>query len=171
MIDIGASLAAQTVKNLPTMQETWVQSLGWEDSLEEGTATHSSILAWRILWAEEPGGLPSIGSQSRTRLTRLCVHTCMGQEDPLYKEMATHFSILARKKSHEQRTLVGYCQWGRKALNTTEQPSIAQHNLKLSYGTEISVCFGGVKVIVIYQFLLSRAEMTDGMLSHSFLSR
>ena len=44
------SLVAQLVKNLPAMQETWVQSLGWEDLLEKGTATHSSILAWRILW-------------------------------------------------------------------------------------------------------------------------
>ena len=44
------------------MQETWVRSLGWEDSLEEGMATHSSILAWRIPETEEPGGLPSIGS-------------------------------------------------------------------------------------------------------------
>jgi len=46
-----ASLVAQLVKNLPTMQETWVQSLGWEDPLEKGKATHSSILAWRIPWA------------------------------------------------------------------------------------------------------------------------
>ena len=45
-----ASLVAQLVKNLPAMQETWVQSLGWEDPLEKGKATHSSILAWRILW-------------------------------------------------------------------------------------------------------------------------
>ena len=45
-----ASLVAQLVKNPPAMQETWVQSLGWEDSLEEGKATHSSILAWRIPW-------------------------------------------------------------------------------------------------------------------------
>ena len=45
-----ASLVAQLVKNLPTMQETWVQSLGWEDPLEKGKATHSSILAWRIPW-------------------------------------------------------------------------------------------------------------------------
>ena len=45
-----ASLVAQLVKNLPTMQETWVRSLGWEDPLEKGTATHSSILAWRIPW-------------------------------------------------------------------------------------------------------------------------
>ena len=55
-----ASLVAQTVKNLPAMQETQVQSLGWEDPLEKGMATHSSILAWRILWAEEPGGLQSM---------------------------------------------------------------------------------------------------------------
>ena len=47
---------AQTVKNPPAMWETWVLSLGWEDSLEEGMATHSSILAWRIPWTEEPGG-------------------------------------------------------------------------------------------------------------------
>ena len=45
------------VKNLPAMQETWVRLLGWEDTLEEGMATHSSILAWRIPWTEEPGGL------------------------------------------------------------------------------------------------------------------
>ena len=47
-----ASLVAQMAKNLPTRQETWVQSLDWEDSLEKGTATHSSILAWRIAWTE-----------------------------------------------------------------------------------------------------------------------
>ena len=53
----------QLVKNLPAMQETQVQSLGWEDPLEKGMATHSSILAWRIPWTEEPGGLQSMGSQ------------------------------------------------------------------------------------------------------------
>ena len=53
----GASLVAQTVKNLPAMQETWVQSLGQEDPLEKGMAPHSSILAWKIPWTEEPGGL------------------------------------------------------------------------------------------------------------------
>ena len=51
------------VKNLPAMQETQVLSLCWEDLLEKGTATHSSILAWRIPWTEKPGGLPSMGSQ------------------------------------------------------------------------------------------------------------
>ena len=57
------SSVAQTVKNLPAMQETWVQSLGQEDPLEKGMATHSSVLAWRIPWTEEPGGLQSMGWQ------------------------------------------------------------------------------------------------------------
>ena len=51
------------VRNLPAMQETWVGSLGWEDPLEEEMATYSSILAWRVPWIEEPGGLQSTGSQ------------------------------------------------------------------------------------------------------------
>ena len=54
-----ASLVAQSVKNLLAMQETWVRFLGREDSLEKETATHSSVLAWRIPWTEEPGGLQS----------------------------------------------------------------------------------------------------------------
>ena len=55
------SLVAQTVKNLPAMRKTWVQSLGWEDLLEKEMATHSSILAWKIPWMEEPGRLQSMG--------------------------------------------------------------------------------------------------------------
>ena len=58
---IWASLVAQMVKNPPAVQETWVRSLGWEDPLEKEMATHSSILAWRIPWTEEPGGLQSMG--------------------------------------------------------------------------------------------------------------
>ena len=58
------SPVAQLVKNLPATRETWVPSLGWEDPWEEGMATHSSILAWRIPWTEEPGGLQFTGSQS-----------------------------------------------------------------------------------------------------------
>ena len=54
---------AQTVKNLPEMQKTWVLSLGQEDPLEKRMATHSSILAWRIAWTEDPGGLQSMGLQ------------------------------------------------------------------------------------------------------------
>ena len=58
-----ASLVAQTVKNPPAVPETWIRSLDREDSLEEGMATRSSILAWRITWTEEPGKLQSIVSQ------------------------------------------------------------------------------------------------------------
>ena len=53
---------AQTVQRLPTMWETWVQSLGWEEALEKEMATHSSTLAWKIPWMEEPGRLQSMGS-------------------------------------------------------------------------------------------------------------
>ena len=53
---------AQKLKRLPVVWETWVRSLGWEDPLEKEMATHSSILAWRIPWMEEPGGLQSMGS-------------------------------------------------------------------------------------------------------------
>ena len=55
---------AQMVKNLPAMQETWIQSLGLDDPLEKGMATHSSILAWRIPWTEEPSRLKSMVSQT-----------------------------------------------------------------------------------------------------------
>ena len=60
MIVLYASLVAQMVKRLPAVQETRVQSLGWEDPLEKEMATHSSILAWKIPWTEEPGGLQSM---------------------------------------------------------------------------------------------------------------
>ena len=60
---LRASLVAQRLKRLPAIQETWVRSLGWEDPLEKEMATHSSILAWRIPWMEEPGGLQSMGPQ------------------------------------------------------------------------------------------------------------
>ena len=58
---VRASLVAQTIKNLPAMQETGVRSLGWEDRLEKELAKHSSILAWKIPWTEEPGGLQCMG--------------------------------------------------------------------------------------------------------------
>ena len=65
----GASLVAQTVKNLPAMQETQVRSLGWEDPLDKEMATHSSLLAWRIPWTEEPGGLVHGVAKSWTQLS------------------------------------------------------------------------------------------------------
>ena len=66
---------AQTVKNLPAMWETQVRSLGQEDPMEKGMATHSSIHAWRIPWTEPPGGLQSVGSQ-RVRHDLVTKHVC-----------------------------------------------------------------------------------------------
>ena len=74
VMGIGDSPVAQQVKNLPAMQETRVRSLDWENPLEKGTATPSSILAWRIPWTEEPSGLQSMGSRSPTRVKRLSSH-------------------------------------------------------------------------------------------------
>ena len=71
---------AQMVKSLPAMQGTWIQSLGWEDPLEKGMATHSSILAWRILWTEEPGRPESMGLQS-VRHSGATLSICL---DPTY---------------------------------------------------------------------------------------
>ena len=68
MYVVGAFLVAQTIKNLPAMQETWVWSLGQEDSLKEGMATYSSFLAWKIHMDRGPGGLQSMRWQSQTRL-------------------------------------------------------------------------------------------------------
>ena len=84
--DSWASLVAQLVKNLPAMQETWVRSLGWEDPLEKGIATHSIILAWRIPWTEEPGGLQSTGSQkSQTGLSDFPFHFAVVRSPRFYR--------------------------------------------------------------------------------------
>ena len=72
----SCSLVAQRLKLLPAMRETWVRSLGREDPLEKEMATHSSILAWRIPWAEGPGGLQST-TKSRTQLSDLSLETTM----------------------------------------------------------------------------------------------
>ena len=69
---IRASLMAQMVKNLPAMQKTWVHPVGWEDPLEKGMATHSTVLAWRIPWIEEPGGHRV--AKHWTQLKRLSMH-------------------------------------------------------------------------------------------------
>ena len=96
------------VKKLPSMQETQVQSLGWEDPLEKGKTTHSSFLDWRIPWTEKPGRLQSMGLKEldRTELITLFHGVAMSQTQlndfiftfhfhSLEKEMATHSSVLA----------------------------------------------------------------------------
>ena len=89
------SPGGSAVKNSPVVQEPqelWVRFLGQEDPLEEGTATHSSILAWRIPWTEGPGGLQSMGSQSQTWLKRLRKHT---QRANTSRTLSTHRHCLS----------------------------------------------------------------------------
>ena len=74
---LRASLVAQTVKNLPAKQETQVWSLGWEDLLQKGMTTHSSILAWRISWTEEPGGPQSMGHKESDTIEQLTLISIM----------------------------------------------------------------------------------------------
>ena len=74
--DYWASLVAHLVKNLPAVQETWVRSPGWEDPLEKEMATHSSILAWKISWTEEPGGLQSMGHKEPGMIEQLTLTYC-----------------------------------------------------------------------------------------------
>ena len=88
---LRVSLVAQMVKHLPAMRETRVRSLGWEDPLEKEMATHSSILAWRIPWTKEPGGLQSTGSQ-RVRhdwATSLSLSLCLIKKRPVIRQKTT----------------------------------------------------------------------------------
>ena len=107
------------VKNLPAMWETWVWSLGWEDPLEEGRATHSSILAWIIPWTEEPDGLQSMGLQSWVRLKWLkCAHARMHTHTHTHRIVlllifcrnATLFSILPFPVVHKGYVSPHPCQ-------------------------------------------------------------
>ena len=101
-----ASLVAQMVKNLPAMQETWVRSLSQEDPLEKRMAIHSSILAWRILWTEEPGGLWPIGSQKVSHNRGLTLPLSLFPSVPIALETLrkkgtwqTHSKVLGWPKS------------------------------------------------------------------------
>ena len=112
---ISDPLVAQRLKHLPAMWEAWVWSLGWEDPLEKEMATHSSILAWRIPWTEEPGRLQSIGSQSRTQLSDFTFFI-------LWKRRKWQPTpVFLPGKSHGWRSLVGYSPWGHKGSDTTDR--------------------------------------------------
>ena len=111
-----ASLVAQRLKCLPPVRKTWVRSLGWEDPLEKEMATHSRILAWRIPWTEEPVGLQSTGSQSRTRLSDFTsLFTFMH-----WRRKWQPTPVFLPGESQGPGSLVGCCLWGRTELDTTE---------------------------------------------------
>ena len=93
-----ASLVAQTLKNLPSTRETWTRCLKHEDSLEKGIATHPSILAWRIPWTKEPGGLQSMGLQSWTRATNPFTFTFRKVTTFTIDKYKTYFSTLRNQR-------------------------------------------------------------------------
>ena len=129
----AASLVAQRLKHLPAMRETWVRSLGWEDPLEKEMATHSSILAWRIPWAEEPGGLNSPRGRKESDTTeRLHFHfhwACMLQ---LLKLKCLE-PMLYNRRSH-RNAKPAHCNWSspthrklEKSLCSSEDPAQPIH--------------------------------------------
>ena len=113
---------AQRVKHLPAVRETWVQSLGGEDSLEKEMATHSSILAWKTPWMEKPGGLQSMESQSRTRLSDF-TFTFLFRKIPCRTKWQLTLVFLSGE-SQGQRSLADYSPWGGKELDTAGQLSL-----------------------------------------------
>ena len=142
------------VKHLPTTRETWVWSLGWEDLLEKETATHSSILAWKIPWMEEPGRLQSMGSQRIGHDWAACTFTHLvrgfpggtsGKEptcqcrsckrcgfDPWVRKIPWRRAqqpspLFLPEESHGQRSLEGYSPWGFTDSNITEVTLHSMH--------------------------------------------
>ena len=122
---VPASLVAQTVKNLPAMWETWVRSLGWEDPLEKGMAIHSSILAWRIPWTEEPGGLYSPWGRKESDTTEplslsfVCMYVCeASQVVQVVKNLPANVGDISNKR-RELDPWVGHSPWGCKDSDTT----------------------------------------------------
>ena len=120
---------AQLVKNPPAMRETWVRSLGWEDPLEKGKATHSNILTWRVEGRKESDTTEQLSRLGASLVAQMVKRLpampetrvrFLGQEDPLEKEMAIHSNTLAWKIDG-RRTLIGYSPWGRKESGTTER--------------------------------------------------
>ena len=109
---------AQRLKCRPAMRETWVWSLGWEDPLEKEMATHSSILAWRIPWTEEPGGLQSMGllGVGHDWATSLSLFIFMH-----WRRKWQPTPVFLPGESHGWRSLVGYSPQGRKKSDTTER--------------------------------------------------
>ncbi|CAI9179857.1 unnamed protein product [Rangifer tarandus platyrhynchus] len=139
---------ALVVKNLPANAgdvRDVVLTLGWEDPLEEGMATHFSIFAWRIPWTEEPGGLQFMGSQrvGRDRSDLACICGCVyifldflilprvGKISWRRKRQAT--PIFLPGKSHGWRRLVGHSPWGRKESDTTERLHFTSLHFILSH--------------------------------------
>ena len=122
------------VKNLPTMQETWIWSLGWEEPLEEGTGTHSSILAWRIPWTEESGRLQSMGSQrighdwSEWACTHIGQSTIASWKQPRYMITTEHVFVMEPNILFFPLILLGLCTANKHmSINSNVQIILTDH--------------------------------------------
>ena len=113
---LRVSLVAQLVKNPPAMWETWVWSLGWQDPLEKGKATHSSILAWRISCT-----VYSWGRKESNRTEWLSLSLSMYLKHTLPRRQWQPTPVLLPGKSHGRRILVGCSPWGRQESDTTDR--------------------------------------------------
>ena len=119
-------LVAKNRLPMQETQETRIQSMGWEDPLEEGTATHSSTLAWRISWTEEHGGLLSTGCKESGTTERLHFHFHSLEETLIlgktegWRRKWQPLLVFLPGESHGQRSLVGYSPWGCKEEHMTE---------------------------------------------------
>ena len=114
-------------------QETWVRSLGWEDPLEEKTATHSSVLAWKILGTEEPGGLQSMGvTKSQTGLSTAHSYSCVYHPEPCLIHSSTQYmcTMLAGLQVTKQETVAETTEsflWRQKTGNRQTSPARGAH--------------------------------------------
>ena len=107
---LQTSLVAQMVKHLPTMRETWLQSLCWEDLLEKEMATHSSMLAWKIPWMEEPGRLQSTGLQRvQTRLSDYHYHLWLQRIKPIWFQYWPWKRVFTITSAYSWQNLVSLC--------------------------------------------------------------
>ena len=142
---------AQTVKNLPAVQETWVQSLVREDPLEKGMATHSSVLAWRIPWTEEPGGLQSMGSQSRTQLSDS--HTIFNKQG---------VSTSNKNDHHLKNQHLGFKGWTASIFPYNRLKSIAKEETKIKRKDN----FQSLKGWNLFMNLSTQLQSTESMIQH-----
>ena len=174
-LDILTFLMVQNVKSLPAMQETWVQFLGWKDPLEKEIATHSSILAWRIPWTEEPGGLQSHGVTEESDMT-LGLNKSIGTTEPHY---SLYQSLMAGRNINNLRyandtTLMAEREELKSLLMKVKKKSV-RATLKLNIQKTKIMASGlittwqidGKTVETVADFILGGSEITaDGDCSH-----
>ena len=150
----GASQVAQMVKNLPTVQETWVRSLGWEDPLKKGMETHSSILACRIPWTEEPSRLQPMGSQrvGHDWVTNTHTHRTFRRLKPETGKMITVKSNLFYSLDNQKNLEIYFNlilmtgrdkrQWWKRVMNNEEEEESERERWQrtwLSFNTQAIV--------------------------------